>query len=248
LLAGVLILSLIIVFLFINNRMFKKRETQLQIKNKQIRNQNAQIEQSLKEKEALIKEIHHRVKNNLQIITSRLNLQMSKLDDEKTAAILFEAKQRINAIALTHQMLYQKTTISNINVGEYVENLVKQIEATVTTTGIQLVTDIVPTESRLPIDGAVPLGLIINELVTNAYKHAFPLGKKGTITVALIKNEETYTIVVKDNGIGVSDDFEKGESKTLGMELVFILIEQLDSKLIIENENGSSFRFDIKKT
>lgn len=248
LLAGVLILSLIIVFLFINNRMFKKRETQLQIKNKQIRNQNAQIEQSLKEKEALIKEIHHRVKNNLQIITSMLNLQMSKLDDEKTAAILFEAKQRINAIALTHQMLYQKTTISNINVGEYVENLVKQIEATVTTTGIQLVTDIVPTESRLPIDGAVPLGLIINELVTNAYKHAFPLGKKGTITVALIKNEETYTIVVKDNGIGVSDDFEKGESKTLGMELVFILIEQLDSKLIIENENGSSFRFDIKKT
>lgn len=244
---GLLILSLVIVFLVVNNRRTKRREIQLSIKNRQIQDQNTQIEQSLKEKEALIKEIHHRVKNNLQIITSMLNLQIGKIDDEKTESIFFEARQRINAIALTHQMLYQKTTISNINLVEYIESLVKQIEATMSTAKIEILTELVPSDQRLTIDGAVPLGLIINELLTNCYKHAFPQGKKGVITVSLIENPDTFTVKVSDNGVGLPEDFEQGEPKTLGMELVYILVEQLDSTLVIENKNGSSFMFDIKK-
>lgn len=247
LIGGVLILLLIIAFLTANNRRFKKRETQLSIKNKQIQVQNTQIEQSLKEKEALIKEIHHRVKNNLQIITSMLNLQIGKIEDEKTENIFFEAKQRINAIALTHQMLYQKTTISNINLVEYIETLVRQIEATMSSTKIEIITNLTPTNERLTIDGAVPLGLIINELLTNSYKHAFPKGKKGIITVSLTENTDSFTIKVSDNGIGLPVDFDQTESKTLGMELVFILVEQLDAKLKIENTDGSAFSFDIKK-
>jgi two-component sensor histidine kinase len=113
---------------------------------------------------------------------------------------------------------------------------------------IEIITDLAPTQQRLTIDGAVPLGLIINELLTNCYKHAFPQGKKGIITVSLIENKETFTIKVSDNGVGLPENFSETESKTLGMELVFILVEQLDSKLIIENSNGSAFLFDIKKT
>ena len=248
LLAGVFLLLIIIIFLAVNNRRAKRREIQLSLKNDQIQDQNKQIEQSLKEKEALIKEIHHRVKNNLQIITSMLNLQIGKIDDEKTESIFFEAKQRINAIALTHQMLYQKTTISTINLVEYIETLVRQIEASMSTSKIGIVTDLVETNNRLTIDGAVPLGLIINELLTNCYKHAFPKGKKGIITVSLKENIESFTIKVSDNGVGLPEDFNHEESKTLGMELVFILVEQLDSKLSIENTNGSAFLFDIKKT
>ncbi len=247
LIAGVLILLLIIFFLIANNRRFKRRETQLSIKNKQIQVQNTQIEQSLKEKEALIKEIHHRVKNNLQIITSMLNLQIGKIEDEKTESIFFEAKQRINAIALTHQMLYQKTTISNINLVEYIETLVRQIEATMSSPKIEIVTKLTPTKERLTIDGAVPLGLIINELLTNSYKHAFPKSQKGIITVSLTEHGDFFTVSVSDNGVGLPENFDQSESKTLGMELVFILVEQLDSKLKVEKNNGSSFSFDIKK-
>lgn len=246
--AAFLILVIIILFLIMNNRGFKKREYQLAFKNKQIRQQNSQIEQSLKEKEALIKEIHHRVKNNLQIITSMLNLQMGKVDDEKTELILFEAKQRISAIALTHQMLYQKVTISNIHIGEYIESLVRQVEATMATPLIELVTHIAPIESRLTIDGAVPLGLIINELLTNAYKHAFPKGRQGKITVSLIDNDKTITVKVSDNGVGLDENFEASENKTLGMELVYILAEQLDSELVIGRGPETVFKFDIKKT
>jgi two-component sensor histidine kinase len=238
----------IILFLIVNNRESKKREIQLSLKNLQIQEQKAQIEHSLKEKEALIKEIHHRVKNNLQIITSMLNLQMGKVNDEKTELILFEAKQRINAIALTHQMLYQKVTISNILISEYIEMLVKQIEATMASPLIKLVLDVPPNESRLSIDGAVPLGLIINELLTNAYKHAFPHGRQGQITVALVDHATALTVKVSDNGIGLAENFDTSENKTLGMELVQILVEQLDSKLVIENNQGSVFKFDIKKT
>jgi two-component sensor histidine kinase len=247
LLAGVLVLLVIIFILVANNRKSRRRELQLSFKNRQIQDQNTQIEQSLKEKEALIKEIHHRVKNNLQIITSMLNLQIGKIEDEKTESIFFEAKQRISAIALTHQMLYQKTTFSNINLAEYIETLVRQIEATLSSSRIEIVTDLSPTTERLNIDGAVPLGLIINELLTNCYKHAFPKGMKGTITVSLRENTDTFTIQVSDNGVGLPEDFYQSETKTLGMELVYILIEQLDSRLLVENGQGSTFSFDIKK-
>jgi two-component sensor histidine kinase len=126
------------------------------------------LEQALIDKEVLIKEIHHRVKNNLQIISSMLSLQISKIDDDKTATILRDARQRISAIALTHQMLYQKENLRNIQLGDYIEKLVRQVEFLMPSTNIELVTTIQTDGSRMTIDNAVPLGLLVNELLTNA--------------------------------------------------------------------------------
>lgn len=248
LLTGVLLMLAVICFLILNNYNAKKREAQLSTKNKQISLQKFEIEQSLKDKDVLIKEIHHRVKNNLQIITSMLSLQISKIDDEKTESILRDAKQRISSIALTHQMLYRRENLSTVNLGEYLERLVRQIELIMPTSGIELLTNIPPKESRLSIDNAVPLGLLVNELLTNAYKHAFPSVGKGRIVVALTENEETFTVEVSDNGVGLPDNFDSAERKTLGMELIYILAEQLDSGLIIESANGSCFKLNVKKT
>jgi two-component sensor histidine kinase len=245
--AGLILLLLVIAMLAAYIIKFKRREKQLSIKNNQIQVQHKQIEQSLREKEALIREIHHRVKNNLQIINSMLNLQIGKLSDEKTESIFFEAKQRISAIALTHQMLYQKETLSNINLSEYIETLVRQIEASMSSPFIELEVDVKDQKSRLTIDGAVPLGLVINELLTNAYKHAFPKGRKGKITVSLNETPESFTITVADNGVGLPTDFNYADSTTLGMELVYILVDQLDSKLQVENGNGTTFKFEIQK-
>lgn len=248
LITGLLILTLIIAFLIVNNYYAKKRGEQMALKNQQIGTQKLQIEQSLKEKDLLIKEIHHRVKNNLQIITSMLSLQIGKIEDEKTSSILRDAKQRINSIALTHQMLYQKDNISSVNLSDYVERLARQVEFLMPVSNIELVTNISATNNRLTIDNAVPLGLLVNELLTNAYKHAFPDSVKGQIEVSLVENDASFTLRVTDNGVGLPNDFDTTERKTLGMELVHILAEQLDSIIMIDKTNGSSFALEIKKT
>ncbi len=244
-LAGIIILSSIIILMFLNNRIFKKREEQLSIKNKQISSQNILIEQSLKEKEALIKEIHHRVKNNLQIISSMLSLQIGKVEDQNTETILKDAQQRINAISLTHQMLYQKDNISTISLGDYVENLVSQIEATIFSNSIELSTSIASRNRKINIDTAVPLGLMINEILTNAYKHAFSENVKGHVSVLLIDVESGCILKISDNGKGLPDDFEKLNQKSMGMELIHILADQLDATLKIEKTNGTTFIIEM---
>jgi two-component sensor histidine kinase len=246
LLAGIFILSTIIIFLILNNRNSKKRELQLSLKNKQIGSQNHLIEQSLKEKEALIKEIHHRVKNNLQIISSMLSLQLGKVEDETTETILKDAQQRINAISLTHQMLYQKDNISTISLGDYVENLVGQIEATIFSSNIELNTSIASRERKINIDTAVPLGLMINEILTNAYKHAFSAGTKGHVSVSLNDTNTGCILTISDNGKGLPKNFENLNQKSMGMELIHILAEQLDANLKIEKTNGTTFIIEMK--
>ncbi len=248
LLTGILLLVTIIIFLVLNNRFVKKREVELEIKNIKINNQNMLIEQSLKEKELLIKEIHHRVKNNLQIITSMLSLQIGKItNNEKTQAILREAQQRISAIALTHQMLYQKDNLSHIFLGEYIEKLVRQIENTMPNNTITLITNIECNQKKVSIDNAVPLGLLINEVLTNAYKHAFPNIKNGKITVSLTEQNLNCKLTIHDNGVGLPAKNSKAEIASMGMELIHILSQQLDANLIIENINGTKFILEIKK-
>lgn len=247
LLMGIIVLSGVIIVLISNNRITRKREEQLAIKNTQISSQKQLIEQSLKEKEVLIREIHHRVKNNLQIITSMLSLQIGKVEDEKTGNILRDARQRISSIALTHQMLYQKENLANVDLREYIERLVRQIEYTIPASNVELITTINIKDSRLNIDTAVPLGLLLNELLTNAYKHAFPEGVKGRITVSLHENETHFILAVNDNGVGLPEDFDSTNRKTLGLELVDILADQLDSKVLAETKEGSSFTIHLKK-
>ncbi|MCE3227651.1 MAG: histidine kinase [Bacteroidetes bacterium] len=245
--AGILFLLVIIIFLILNNQYTKNREKELSITNEKINTQNSQIEQSLKEKEVLIREIHHRVKNNLQIITSMLSLQIGKEEGTVSEEILREAKQRIDSIALTHQMLYQNDNLSSILIGEYVLNLVRQIEASLPASNIRLSTDIVSNKEKINIDNAIPLGLLINELLTNAYKHAFQGKDRGEVKVSLREDEHYFVLNVRDNGIGLPENFDTMERKSMGMDLIYILSEQLDAKLIIESKNGTSFVLNIPK-
>lgn len=247
--AGILLLLIIILFLILNNIYSKKREKELFVVNEKIHAQNSQIELALKEKELLIKEIHHRVKNNLQIITSMLSLQIGKEEGSGSESILQEAKQRIDSIALTHQMLYQKDNLSHIIIGDYIQNLVRQIESSLPTSGIKLTTIINNVERRINIDNAVPLGLLLNELLTNAYKHAFVGRNSGIITVTLNETDSDCVVAVKDNGVGLPENYYSPENKSMGMDLIFILADQLSAELKVEStNNGSKFILYISKS
>ncbi len=245
LLTGILLLLGVVVFLILINYFSKKREKDLYVKNEQIIKQSNQIEQSLKEKEILIREIHHRVKNNLQIITSMLSLQISKEEGKEAESILRETKQRISSIALTHQMLYQNSNLSEIEITKYIENLVRQIELSFPPSNIKLITELYSNGRRISIDNAVPLGLLINELLTNSFKHAFPNNTKGTIKITLKENDKDCEITITDDGIGLPKNFKTAENKSMGMDLIFILAEQIDAELKIEDKNGSSFSLKI---
>jgi two-component sensor histidine kinase len=244
---GIIALVGLVVFLVFINYFSKRKEKELYAKNEEINRQKSQIEQSLREKEVLIREIHHRVKNNLQIITSMLGLQISKEEGKESENTLREARQRISSIALTHQMLYQNSNLSDIMLNEYIENLVRQIESSIPPSDIELVTDLEVNGRKMNIDNAVPLGLLINELLTNSFKHAFPNNEKGIIKVTLRETDTDCVFGISDNGVGLPDDFNSGK-KSMGMDLIHILAEQLEARLSIESRSGSSFVLVIPKS
>ncbi len=247
LLAGLFILILLIVFLFYTNTNIKKRETELAYKNTQIEKQNLQIENSLKEKEMLLKEIHHRVKNNLQIISSVINLQLDKLEDKRLKDVLEEIKMRISSIALTHQMLYQKNSLNHVLLHEFVKTLLDQIENSYQKPNIKTKFSSSNNDFKLNIDVAIPLGLLINEIVTNAYKHAFNDEKEGEICVTAERINGRLKIIVKDNGRGIASDHLKihENTGTLGFELISILSQQLNAQLEITLDGGTVFTLDF---
>ena len=191
------------------------------------------LKTSLKEKELLLREIHHRVKNSLQIISSLLSLQASKLDDEKIIEQYQESENRIHTIALIHESLYQSTDISKIDFKDYVEILVEDImhSYNVDTNRIKTILEI--GEYELGIETAIPLGLIINELVSNSLKHAFKENITGEIKIILEKDKDIYTLTVKDDGIGLPDDFDLKNTSSLGMLLVNSLVNQLEGEIMV---------------
>jgi PAS domain S-box-containing protein len=204
------------------------------------------LKTSLKEKELLLREIHHRVKNSLQIISSLLSLQSSKLDDEKIIEEYKESENRIHTIALIHESLYQSTDISKIDFKDYVEILVEDIMHSFNADTNLIKTSIEIGDFELGIETAIPLGLIINELISNSLKHAFR-HKKGEITIILEKNEDLYTLTVKDNGIGLPDGFNFNNTQSLGFQLVNALVNQLDGELDVEIDNGTTIRIVFKE-
>ena len=237
---GIILLIAIIILLVLNNQYSKKREKELAQINKQIQSQNIIIEQSLKEKEILLKEIHHRVKNNLQIITSMLSLQIGKTSSEESSFILNEAKQRIASIALTHQMLYQKGNLSSLQLDDFISKLVLQIESTIPQNNVTISLNLQSNNTSINIDTAIPLGLIINEIITNCFKHAFPNNRTGNINVSLIKELNQLVLTIKDDGIGFNVE-NASQNKSLGLELIEILAEQLNASLKTINENGTKY-------
>ena len=200
-----------------------------------------QIKTSLHEKEVLLKEIHHRVKNNMQVITSLLSLQSKTIVDPKALAVFEDSQNRVKSMALIHETLYQSKDLSRINFAEYLQKLVAHVSRSYRirpTVKINLhVSDV-----SLPIDTAVPCGLIINELASNALKYAFPADTKGEVNVTFGHTGDQYTLCVSDTGVGLPPDFDPEQGKSLGMKLVRMLTTQLSGEIECRNGVGTSFQ------
>jgi len=207
-----------------------------------------QIQESLQEKEVLLQEIHHRVKNNLQVISSLLDLQSQHIEEQATLELFRQSCSRIKAMALVHETLYKFNDFAKINFTEYIENLTGYLFSIygvdVETINLKLYLD----EVAFKIDTAIPCGLIINELVSNALKHAFLNQAKGTIYITLHFDEDnSYTLIVRDNGIGLPPNWESKTVNSLGLKLVEILANQLEGTLQVNSRCGTEFSLKFRE-
>lgn len=201
---------------------------------------------SEKEKEILLKEIHHRVKNNLQIINSLLNLQSGTLSDDLTRAAVIESKSRVKSMALIHQLLYQSEIFTSIDFAAYLEQLMSSLHSTYCKPGENIRYKISAEPIKLDIDTAIPMGLIINELVTNAYKYAFPEKREGNIEICLTKQPENDLLLsIADNGIGLPEKIDIQKTNSLGLRLVNLLVKQLKANINHERKNGTIIKIWI---
>jgi len=207
-----------------------------------------QIRSSLKEKEVLLKEIHHRVKNNLQIIQSLLGLQTQFIKDKEDLKLIQESQDRVRSIALVHENLYQSPNLAEIEFAEYIRDLAYALYRSYKIDIDKIKLDIKIKDIHLPVDRAVPCGLIINELMTNALKYAFPpsLKRKGLIQIHMKRSaKDEVELVFSDNGIGLSAEVGK-ESDSLGLTLVKLLAEeQLKGKIETEYKKGIKYTLTL---
>ena len=201
------------------------------------------IRASLMEKEILLKEIHHRVKNNMQIISSLLNLQSRQVRDNEIIAVLRESQNRIRSMALVHEKLYQSEDFSGIDFASYVKTLVKDIIRTFGEKTAHVTIDVDIEKLCLDIDTTISCGLIINELISNAFKHAFPHKKKGKIRISLQKYNNTYELQVSDDGVGIPSPIDLSTAQSLGLRLVSILVKnQLKGTVTLDRSSGTQYR------
>ena len=206
------------------------------------------LQEQLDEKEVLLKEIHHRVKNNLQVICSLLNLQSRYLKEEKFIKAFKETQNRVKSMALVHEQLYQSKNLSQIILLDYIEQLIGNLfRAYLITCNIRYYTKI--DNFNLDLDAAVPCGLIINEIISNALKYAFPKRRKGEIMIEAFPNQANdLVLVIEDNGIGLPPDFDIANSKSLGLKLVNNLTQQLQGDFEIKSDSNSGTRFEFTFT
>ncbi|MEX1236822.1 MAG: histidine kinase dimerization/phosphoacceptor domain -containing protein, partial [Pseudomonadales bacterium] len=207
-----------------------------------------ELANSLREKELLLKEVHHRVKNNMQVISSLLNIQAETIENPQFANLLGESQQRIKSMSLIHENLYQSDNLLEIDFEDYINMLANSLCRFYTIPGVSIGLDIQVEDVNLDIETAVPCGLIINELISNSLKHAF-VGKegRGTISVSFRNIGCRYVLQISDNGIGLPEDFEPNASSSMGMEIVSILTQQLDGRLHIDGRCGASFEISFPR-
>ncbi len=197
---------------------------------------------SLAEKEVLLREVHHRVKNNLQVVVSLLNLQSQNVPDEKAREIFKESRNRIRSMALVHERLYQSTDLSRIDFPEYLRRLTAHLFRSYGLDEGRVGLEVDAGDVRLDVNTAVPLGLIVNELVSNAIKHAFPGRARGNIAVGLERLDGgRFRLVVSDDGAGFPEGVDFRKTESLGMQIVTMLTEQLDGELLLERAAGTTF-------
>jgi two-component sensor histidine kinase len=199
------------------------------------------IRDSLKEKEVLLQEVHHRVKNNLQVISSILNLQTSYVDDPKTLEILRESQQRIKSMSFIHETIYRTADFSRLEFMDYIKTIASNLIQSYRTGTLALEFRPEMESVGLNLDQAIPCGLIINELVSNALKYAYKGRKKGVLTVVLREENDDVILAVKDDGVGLPADFAFEKNNSLGIQLVYALLDQLDATVKVNQSNGTEF-------
>lgn len=204
------------------------------------------LESSLNEKEALLREVHHRVKNNLQVISSLLNLQSNYVEDD-FKDILLVTQSRIRSMAMIHSKMYNSNDLTHIHIKNYIDNFVSDLFYLygVDKTIITLNTDIEDIE--IGIDTAIPLGLIINELIINILKHAFPNNQRGNILISLKEVDDEFILKICDNGVGLPENILIDNIETLGLQLVNNLVEQIEGSMEISRSNGTEFKIQFKE-
>lgn len=199
------------------------------------------LQQSLKEKEVLIMEIHHRVKNNMAIISGLLSLQARQVKSDELKTILKDSQARIRSMALIHELLYQHKNLARINFKKYIHQLIEGIGDSYPLTDKRIHLSIQAAAAELDIVQAVPCGLILNELITNSYKYAFSHQQEGEILIVFDKLEDSFRLRIADNGIGLPEDFDLRKARSLGMQLIASLVRQIGGALEIVHQPGASF-------
>lgn len=206
-----------------------------------------QIQASLREKEVLLKEIHHRVKNNLQVTSSLLKLQSGYIQDAQALEMFAESQNRIRSMALVHEKLYQSSDLSRINFAEYVESLGTLLFRSYGIDKRQIILEVQAGSILLSVESAVPCGLIVNELLSNSLKHAFPDGRRGTIRVALAREQQQLLLTVTDDGVGLPAALDVEKTETLGLQLVRTLAHQLDGTVQVERRGRTQFTIAFRE-
>jgi two-component sensor histidine kinase len=202
---------------------------------------------SLREKDVLLKEVHHRVKNNMQVISSLLSLQSRYIKDEAAAEVFREGRSRIRSMSLVHEMMYRSKDMARINFDDYIRELATQLFRFygISETRIRMITDVEGVSFGLDI--AVPCGLILNELLSNALKHAFPDDRNGEVRITLQTMGEEISLSVADNGVGLPEGIDFRNTESLGLQLVINLARQLVGEVSLDRTGGTKFMITFSK-
>jgi two-component sensor histidine kinase len=200
-----------------------------------------QIKKSLAEKEVLLHEINHRVKNNLQVMSSLLRLQSRQVSQKNYSNVLKEAQNRLHTMALIHEKLFQSRSIAHIDVEAYLKRLVAHLSYLYGVKSSRIKTIIDAQGLQLKVDKADPIGLIANELISNCFKYAFPEGRQGTVSVSFSLESNEFQFMVSDNGVGLREDLDTSDVQTLGLQLVNTLVKQLHGIMIVKRSGGTEF-------
>jgi len=244
-----LILLLLLVLSVYNSYKLKKSRKEVREKNKEITLKNKQVKIALSEKEVLLKEVHHRVKNNLQVISGLLEMQNISVTDESVKLALKEGQNRIQSVALVHKMMYQSENVSKVDMQKYLQELLQVLELSYASPRKNIKTIINAVGIDFDVNLAVPISLIVNEAVCNAYKHAFKNKKSGIIQVVIKKEQETtYSLLIKDDGVGLPEGFDVKQLKSIGFDLIYGLARQLKGKLVASGTLGTEIKITFSST
>jgi two-component sensor histidine kinase len=234
--------------LYKNHERIKNQLGNITQSNLLIEDKNNKLKEALSEKEMLLKEVYHRVKNNLQVVSSLINLQARYVHNETAADVLKQSADRIKSMALLHENLYQSKDLAKVDFNTYIHSLVNHLMLGYGDNSGKIKVNMEIDDVYLDVDTSIPCGLIVNELLSNALKHAFPENHPGKIDIAFTQNQKKYHLVISDNGIGFPPSVDYKKTTSLGLQLVITLTNQLMGQITLDQTEGSTFSIYFNKT